>query len=175
MPSFPGTLQILGLRTKDPDTEEVEFLIATALPFGTSAAVHGFNRAAMALDCLAHQYIGIPCTHYFDDFALVMPDFLGAAADIATKQFFELLGWEVKSAKDKPMKQEFTALGVVYDLPKTLDEDPMIIVKNKKEGSGKIVTHGAGDKIVDVYNAAKNAVGDVIVNPGSTPVTGIKK
>jgi len=49
------------------------------------------------------------------------------------------------------------------------------MMKNKKEGSGKIVTHGAGDKIVDVYNAAKNAVGDVIVNPGSTPVTGIKK
>ncbi len=44
---------------KNPDTGATELFIATALPFGASAAVHGFNRAAMAIDHVLHQYVGV--------------------------------------------------------------------------------------------------------------------
>ena len=118
---------------KEPDTGEVKFFIARALPFGASAAVHGFNRAAMALNHLVHEYIGVPCTHYFDDFTIIVPKVLASTVDLMTKRFFEILGWEVKSAKDKPMDEEFAALGVEVALHEALGEDPKITVKNKED------------------------------------------
>ena len=111
-PVAPAHARFSVFALKEPDTGEVKFFIARALPFGASAAVHGFNRAAMALNHLVHEYIGVPCTHYFDDFTIIVPKVLASTIDLTTKRFFEILGWEVKSAKDKPMDEEFTALGV---------------------------------------------------------------
>jgi hypothetical protein len=66
---------------KNPHTNQVEFFIARALPFGASASVHGSNRAAMALNYLLHENVGAPCTHYFDDFTLIMPESTSEATD----------------------------------------------------------------------------------------------
>ena len=87
----------------------------------------------MALNHLVHEYVGVPCTHYFDDFTVIVPETLASTVDLLTKRFFEVLGWDVKMAKDKPMDQEFTALGVEICLGEALGEDPNVTVKNKKE------------------------------------------
>ena len=47
-------------------------------PFGASAAVHGFNRAAQALENVLTRLFGILCTHYFDDFTFLVPSTLGS-------------------------------------------------------------------------------------------------
>ena len=72
---------------KNPDAGAVEFFFARALPFGATAAVHGFNRAAMALNHLLHENVGVPCTHYFDDFTVIVPETIGAASDEFTGKF----------------------------------------------------------------------------------------
>ncbi len=138
-PVVPAHARYSVFALKDPTTEAVEFFLVTALPFGATAAVHGFNRAAMALNHLAHHYAGIPCSHYFDDFTVIAPEELAEEIDGLAKQFFEILGWDVKKSKDKPMKEKFTALGVNFDLSQALGRDPKIIVENKEERIREIV------------------------------------
>ena len=73
--------------------------------------LYGFNRAAMALNYLMHENVGIPCTHYFDDYTIIVPEALGSSADELTGRFLKELGWEVKREKDKPTSDTFTSLG----------------------------------------------------------------
>ena len=121
-----------------PSDGLVKFFFARSLPFGAVAAVHGFNRAAMALNYLVHGFVGVPCTHYFDDFTIVVPQILGAEVDILTKKFFDILGWDIKESKDKPMADTFTALGVEVCLGDALGDDPQIRVENKKDRVAEI-------------------------------------
>ena len=97
--------------TQNPDTGKAEFFEANALPFGASAAVHGFHRAAMALEHLLHETMGVPSTHYFDDFTLLAPMGLGETLSDIAKEFLDLLGWDIKKSKGNPMNQKFVALG----------------------------------------------------------------
>ena len=78
----------------------------------------------MALNYLMHENVGIPCTHYFDDYTIIVPEILGNQADELTGQFLKELGWEVPREKDKPTSDTFTALVVVFDLTAAvLDSD----------------------------------------------------
>ena len=52
--------------------------------------------------------------------------------------FFELLGWEVKASKDKPLEETFVALGVEFDLSSTTKEEAAFHVKNKPERVAEI-------------------------------------
>ena len=58
-PVHPEHLSSSILAVKMPTTEEVEFFIARALPFGAKSSVHGFNRASRALNYLQHEYAGV--------------------------------------------------------------------------------------------------------------------
>ena len=57
---------------KDPESNEPTYFVATALPFGASESVHGFNRLAAALNFLAHKECGLPICKYFDDYTLIL-------------------------------------------------------------------------------------------------------
>ena len=133
MPDCGGTREILHLYLKNPDIGKVEFFLATALPFGASAAVHGFNRAAMSINHMVHEYVGVPCTHYFDDFTVIVPESVATAATELTEKFLDTLGWEVKKSKNKPMDSNFVALGVNFDLSHAIGDDSRIVVSNKEE------------------------------------------
>ena len=100
---------------KKPESGEVEFFEACALPFGATAAVHGFYRCATALNHTAHHVISAPCSHYFDDFILIAPKALGERLSEKVIALFEILGWRVKKEKDLPMENVFVALGVEFD------------------------------------------------------------
>ena len=52
---------------KNPETNQAESCLARGLPFEAAASVHGSRRAAMALNFLLHENVGVPCSHYFDD------------------------------------------------------------------------------------------------------------
>lgn len=126
---------------KNPDSGKVEFFLATALPFGASAAVHGFNRAAMAINHMVHEYVGVPCTHYFDDFTVIVPETVAAAATELTEKFLDTLGWEVKKSKNKPMDSDFLALGVNFGLSRAIGEDP----NRRREQGGEDQGHRRQD------------------------------
>ena len=79
------------------------------------------------------MHAGISCTHYFDDFIIIVPESISEAADQMAGEFIKELAWEAKREKDKPMSTEFTALGVDFDLSETiLTTDPRITVRNKE-------------------------------------------
>ena len=118
---------------KNPDTGHVEFFEMHALPFGASAAVHGFNRAAMAIEHILVKIFGLPCTHYFDDFTFVMPSVIADFITEALRDVLETLGWKVKGGdKDLSPDTEFTALGVVFDLTERDAPTPILRIGNKR-------------------------------------------
>ena len=93
----------------------------------------------MALNFLLHEHVGVPCTHRFDDYTIVVPEALGQAADEMTGKFIKELGWEVKREKDKPMSQVFTALGVDVDLSDAIPpKSPQFVVRNKATRTNEI-------------------------------------
>ena len=74
---------------KDPESNQVRFFEMHALPFAATAAAHGFNRAAMALEHILTKVFGIPCTHYFDDLTFIGPDcVIPAVVDMAKDAIF---------------------------------------------------------------------------------------
>ncbi len=84
----------------------------------------------------------MPCTHYFDDFAIVIPEVLATYVDTLAKGFFRELGWAINETKDKrlgPFASVFPALGVEFDLGEALGEDPRIVVKNRQDRIDEIV------------------------------------
>ena len=57
-----------------------------------TAAVHGFNRVAIALETITAKIFGIPCTHYFDDFTFIVPSTLGQELIEIVKEGLAFLG-----------------------------------------------------------------------------------
>ena len=125
---------------KNPETNGVEFFTCNALPFGASAAVHGFNRAASAIEAVLVQIFGVPCTHYFDDFTCVVPGCLAKRMLEIAKGALDRLGWSVKDDKDLPWSQSFTAIGVVFDKKEMVSDQPSVIVSNKLERVRELVS-----------------------------------
>ena len=58
----------------NPDSEETGHFRMNSLPSGATAAVHGFNRAAEAINTLIRSYVQVPCTNCFDDFTIIGPE-----------------------------------------------------------------------------------------------------
>ena len=89
MPGLGSSIQTIGGQAieshahlsivciKNPTTGGVEFFEIPAMPFGVAAAVHGFNRVAVAIEAIVAKIVGVPCAHYFDDFTFLVPRTLG--------------------------------------------------------------------------------------------------
>ena len=76
------------------------------MPFGATAAAHGFNSVAMAVETIITKIFGIPCTHYFDDFTFIVPSTLGQDLIEIVKEGLAFLGWRVKGgSKDVPLNK----------------------------------------------------------------------
>ena len=156
---------------KNPHSELVEYFEMHALPFGASAAVHGFNRAAMALEHVVTKLFGIPTTHYFDDYTLVMPK---AIQDIVVDGFrdaLDLLGWKIKGGdKDLPVAKQFIALGVSFDLEGVDLPIPVLRIGNKQSRidqlckdvkkilSDKTMTSNQASQLAGKLNFAKSQI-----------------
>ena len=92
LPVRPSNAHLAIFGLKNPDTGKAEFFEAHALPFGASAAVHGFNRLAESLETILAELFGIPSTHYFDDFTFVLPKVMADLVAGAAKKVLGLLG-----------------------------------------------------------------------------------
>ena len=140
-PSEPSTCPPINLHIQKPQTGGVEYFEALALPFGASAAVHGFNRTASAINHILQKIFGIPCTHYFDDFTFILPKALAREATEAAKMVLEFPGWAVKSEKEEPIAASFVALGVNFDcIGATKWPKPFLVVSNKKSRIESLMT-----------------------------------
>lgn len=116
MPHSPCGLQKRSLGTQNPESNEPAFFIATALPFGASGSVHGFNCLASAINSLAHKECGLPICNYFDDFTLIFPEAVAREGDKLFRELLGSLGWPLKPSDDPPMQDTFRVLGVRINL-----------------------------------------------------------
>ena len=126
---------------KDPETNEPTFFVATALPFGASGSVHGFNRLAAALNFVAHRECGLPICNYFDDYTLILPQAIALEGDKLFRDLLGTLGWPIKASDAKPMQDTFGVLGVTVDLRRTLTEEAVLVVSNTEERVREIKGH----------------------------------
>ena len=100
----------------NPVSGRGEFYEAWAMPFGATAAVTRFNRCSAAIEFVLAEELCVASSSYFDDFSVLSPGILTESTDVVVKQFFELVGWPIKTAKDRPFEDQFKALGVIFDL-----------------------------------------------------------
>ena len=134
IPVHPAHSSLLVFSMKTPNTGEVEFFESCAMPFGATAAVHGFNRVSQALDTILVRIMGIPCTHNFDDYTFVSPTPVCEVAIEMAKEILHVLGWDTKDAKQAPISATVTALGVEFQLDKATEVgNPYLTVQNKPE------------------------------------------
>ena len=102
------------------------------LPFGATAAVFSFNRAARALRVIGTRLLSFVWGNYFDDFPQLDLEVMEDATQKSAEELFELLGWQVseKPSKRKPFAKSFEALGVVFDFSRSASNE--VLVKNKE-------------------------------------------
>ena len=118
---------------------EVEYFVARVLPFDACGSVLGFNRAALALRACVLRLLRIPCLSYFDDYPVVTEDSLACTTDWAFKEFFKLLGWDLKGGeKDLEFSQKFEVLGVTLDVGEVLDRGRAVVDNSVKRKQGVV-------------------------------------
>ena len=95
----------------------------------------------MALEHIFALVFGIPCTHYFDDLTFIGPDNIMPSLMEIAKDALAFLGWKVKGEdKDKPLADEFKALGVLFDLKEMSNLAPILRVVNTASRVENIVS-----------------------------------
>ena len=134
---LPSHRRFAVFATWNDSRKVVEFYIAAALPFGSVAAVTGFNRPARGLCAILSRLFGVCISNYFDDYPLLEAELLKESAEEVVSEVLKLLGWKTKAEKNVPFAECFAALGVVFDL-EDIAKSRCLVVKNKKERVTKI-------------------------------------
>ena len=113
----PGSQWVSYIAVYDPEGKEPKVFSMKALPFGASKSVYGFLRVAHSLWWLGCVSMKFLWSNFFDDFVTLSRRAEADTMQIATSQFFRLLGWMVSSGdKDLPFACSFKALGIEIDL-----------------------------------------------------------
>ncbi len=126
----PAHRHLTVICLKNPQSGKEEFFLSKALSFGASSAVHSFTRAAHALETILVECFGIPCTHYFDDFTVIVPESMGEIVVVLMHEALSVLGWETKAEKEHPMRTEFNVLGVTFDVKRALGRQGKLVIRN---------------------------------------------
>ena len=100
----------------DPVSGRHVYFYHTALPFGATASVYGYNRVSRAVVFLARKLLDIPVDSYFDDFWGVDYEENVDASYRAFAALNELLGFAIKHSKDVPPTSADSLLGVYVNI-----------------------------------------------------------
>ena len=112
----PRSRWVSYIAVYDPSTKSAKIYSMRALPFGASRSVYSFLRVAHSLWWLGCVSLKFPWSSFFDDFITLCRKSEVPTMEIATKQFFRLLGWLVSEGdKNLPFASTFKALGVEID------------------------------------------------------------
>ena len=112
----PQSRWVSYIAVYDPSLKTAKIYSMRALPFGASRSVYAFLRVARSLwwlGCVALKFLW---SSFFDDFITLCRKGEAQTMEIATGQFFKLLGWLVSDGdKNLPFASSFKALGVEID------------------------------------------------------------
>ena len=129
-------LSVLALRK--PDTGEVAGFVSRTLPFGSTASVLHFNRAARLLHRIGLD-LDVAWTNYYDDYPVVDFSFLASNTNHTIKALTSLLGFECSTDKELPFADEAEMLGVVLDVSKS--GSGILSVKNKPSRTEELASN----------------------------------
>ena len=116
-----------------PELKRVVAYIHLVLPFGPSASVVNYNRAASAISFLCRKMFFLPCDNFFDDFWNVLPARLAPAAFDLFLEINRLLGFVIKVKKDVLPTSVGPMLGHIVDISRRPFQ-----AENKPERRSKI-------------------------------------
>ena len=100
----------------NPETGEPAFFVMPGFNFGLKSAVLQFNRFPELVVAFARRALGIACTHFYDDFAVVEPMATARRAQAMLGELVGLLGMPFSAKKSVPPGPVVVFLGVVTDL-----------------------------------------------------------
>ncbi|OLP93607.1 hypothetical protein AK812_SmicGene24498 [Symbiodinium microadriaticum] len=96
------------------------FYLSSSLMFGSTSAVFAFNRVSRSIWWLLTKVLHIPCSHFYDDFPMLVPEDMGSEADASASKFLSLLGWRHaktgEGGKGHPFMSKFDVLGLSADV-----------------------------------------------------------
>ena len=94
-----------------------------SLPFGATASVASFLRAAEAIKYIGAKELAFVWTSFFDDFIVVCNEEDADDTHRAVQLLFRILGWDLSADPEKNVAFAtcFNVLGVVFDLSGSVD------------------------------------------------------
>ena len=114
----PSDRRLSVLALKKPETGEVAGFVSRTLPFGSTASVLHFNRAARLLHRIGLE-LDVAGTNYYDDYPVVEFSFLASNTNHTIRALTSMLGFECSTDKELPFGEEAEMLGVVLDVSKS--------------------------------------------------------
>ena len=107
----------------DPVKGEAALFRQVALPFGSRTAVNAFIRCARFLQWVAARCLKLPLSCYFDDFVAFATPRLCGNSQAVLCLMLDLFGWrfDKEGPKSDSFSDSVAALGVVFDLSRTMD------------------------------------------------------
>jgi hypothetical protein len=99
----------------DPASGEPAYFCTAGFPFGLKSSVMQFNRLPEATTAIARRMLGIVCTHFYDDFAVVEPSASAAQAQRLLGDLHALIGIPFAARKHVAAAATFVFLGVETD------------------------------------------------------------
>ena len=99
----------------NPAAKRVEFFIVLGMPFGLGTSVLQFNRPMEAMQSVMRRMLGIPCAHYYDDWATPSPGYAAKSDDDSLREFHRILGFLLDDDKWAKPAPGNPFLGVQYD------------------------------------------------------------
>ena len=108
-------------------------------PSGEEVRPHGAQQGCLGPSCLCSP----PLTHPVPQLLRRLPSchrgFLACITDWAFKEFFKLLGWDLKGGeKDLEFSQKFEVLGVTLDVGEVLDCGRAVVDNSEKRKQGVV-------------------------------------
>ena len=136
-PLSPKSRALSVLVLKNPVSKEVACFEAKALPFGGTASVVHFNRAARLLWAIG-QHLHVCWLNFFDDYPILTPRVLAASTKQTLKALVDLLGFDCSWEKWQDFSTRAAMLGVEVDLSDVASVG--VRIRNKEGRAGQVVS-----------------------------------
>lgn len=133
LPVHPDHRKFVVVSIYDPHAGTPRCYQLATIPFGAVTAVYSFLRVAASLNHIVSSLLKIPLTSYFDDFTVLSRKGMTVSTNLVVTTLFQVLGMRLSSSerKNHPFSETFSALGVGFDLTKTLQQ--ILMIRNTED------------------------------------------
>ena len=114
------------------------FFVLPGMNFGLVSAVNQFNRFPELVVAFLRRKCGVVCTHYFDDYCVCEPTYVGATGQVLLRTVHQLFGMPLAPDKHVPMCHPFVFLGILTDFSR-FRSDLVILLRPKPGRAASVI------------------------------------